>query len=410
MRGSNGARRARAPRASGAQGLAPPLLVALGVLVTHCKPDSPGSTDAPKPALGAASTAVATPPARTFTDSATRCGECHTRIFDEWSRSAHSRSADVPAYATMRARAADDSCDACHVPLAGKVDAAEPSAHESVTCDSCHAVAEVHPSRSSPGFTLALGDNTKYAELCESKGTIYFHKTGCSPLHQDSRFCAGCHLLYRAGAGGRPLPVLTEYEEWSQSEYAHAELSCQGCHMPSAPGPAATGFAIRPQVHDHAFQPPRIRGLRAWLTVDRQGSELAVQVRLKNERGGHTLPTGTPGHQLVLQARVVDASGHVHEGGERVYTRTLVDSGGREVPFFEAVRLEADSRLRADETRLESFTLPAPPGGRLEVTLLRRELSPALAALLGQATGERPLLSSRVPLDRALPRNLEIAP
>lgn len=373
-----------------------------------CKPEAPLPAPAPGSNAGDAPRAGQ----RLFTDSASRCGECHGPLYEQWKGSRHGQAATAPAYVAMRERARDPECDSCHVPLQGKVDASEPSVAEAITCDGCHGVAEVNPRRGGAGFRLALEDNVKYAELCEDKASTYFHKMACAPVFQDSSFCAGCHLLARAGAGGTPMPLITEYEEWSKSEYARAELPCQGCHMPSAPGQAATGYAIRPQVHQHGFGPLEGHGLKAWISAERKGPLVEVRIRVRNDRGGHALPTGTPGHQLVLRARVVDAAGHALEGGERIYARTLVDSSGHEVPFFEAVRQASDTRLRADETRQESFTLPAPERGRLEVTLLRRELSPALAAALGLPTGEHPLLSSRLPLEaRApLPKNLEMTP
>jgi hypothetical protein len=313
----------------------------------------------------------------------------------------------------MRA-AADASCDSCHAPLLGQVDDAEPSAHEAVTCDGCHALKEVTLTDGGARLGFKLDDAVKLGPLCEEAKPSYFHKAGCSPLHQDARLCAGCHQLRHTTAEGTQLPILTEYAEWAESENGRVQLTCQGCHMQSAPGQAAVGSATRPQIHQHGFGPLKGHGLKLWLTLLPRASGLEVEVRVKNERGGHALPTGFPGHQLLLRVELLQPGAAPQE---RIYSRRLVDGQGREVPFLQAHRLGSDTRIQSDETRVETFTfpgarLPGPLKGELRVTLLRRNFSPELARALSQPEGERTLLSRTVPFGgRApLPKKLEMNP
>jgi hypothetical protein len=92
------------------------------------------------------------------------------------------------------------------------------------------------------------------------------------------------------------------------------------------------------------------------------GDSLRVEVRLTNKGAGHAVPTGMPGRRVVLDVRVRTSDGTTFEDS-RIYERFFLDASGRRVTeasryFTGGIRLESDSRIRADERRVETFSFP----------------------------------------------------
>lgn len=323
--------------------------------------------------------------------TARRCGECHESHLTEWSGSAHAESDRSPVYQAMRAAAPDAAaCDRCHAPLAAVLGRADPLASEGVSCEVCHAIAEVEVTAASASWTLQLADNRKYGPICDA-AEPYFHRAGCSPLHSRSQLCAACHHL------DAPLPVFSEFAEWQHGEAMTAGLQCQGCHMPGRPGTVASGGAERRSVSRHGDGPATGDALR--LTADAVATAGGVELRgvVKVSGAGHSLPAGLPGRELALIAELVDGTGAVIASAEQVYSKRLVDADGREAPFWAATRVGADTRLQADEARAFTLALAAGTGKGTEVVLrlVDRPLSPALARTLALALPARELQARR---------------
>jgi hypothetical protein len=342
------------------------------------------------------------------TFSAQRCGECHYLMHDEWTPSAHAQAARSPGYTAMRAAAdrqlhgAGASCDRCHAPLRSHTDARDPAAEEGVTCDVCHTIRTVEARRAGAGFTLVTDDNVRSGPLCDARDH-YFHRMGCSPLHTEARFCAGCHLYYEK-RGATELPIYTEYEEWQASPYAGAGEACQTCHMPDSRDEVARGSPPRDGVPHHGFlgsdSKLRRRAMTLKLEVAERDGHLQVTVALANKRGGHRVPTGLPERRLVLRVRTVDVAGAEFARAERVYGRVLADDAGQPAPSFAATRVASDNRLMPRENRLETFELDGPPGGEVRASLAWQPVAPDIARRIGMAVPrEEALLEARVPFD-----------
>lgn len=373
----------------------------LAVTLTACP-------DRPKPP--AAATETSAPAARSGpvadATSAVRCGECHEVATESWRESAHARASSSSLFLAMRRELpADRSCDACHAPLAERLPSGHSVASEGVTCDVCHTAREATPARTGGSLTLELTDNVKYGPLCDARDH-YFHRMGCSPLHQTATLCASCHQLYRPVRGGTELPVYTEYDEWKQTAYAEAGTPCQYCHMEGGKGEVAVGAGERPEVHGHGLLGARGRlrqeALSLALEVRPASGRLRVVATVENREAGHFVPTGVPGRRVVLEVRSVDARGTTVATEQRSYARTLVNDQGREVPWFKATRLASDNRLPPGEPRREEFLLAGPARGRVEATLTWVETSPELAAALGIASpASEQMVSASVPIGRA---------
>jgi hypothetical protein len=295
----------------------------------------------------------------------------------------------------MRARAPDvAACDRCHAPLAAALGRDDPLAAEGVTCEVCHAIADVAVAPAAATWTLQLAENRKYGPICDDVQPPYFHRAGCSPLHAQSRLCAACHHLAHPGADGELLPVFSEFEEWQHGEAMPAGLHCQGCHMPDERARVATGGELRDGVSNHAFASED--GVVVDAALRREPDALVVAAVLR-AAAPHALPAGLPGRQLVLAADLVDGTGASLAAAESVFARVLVDADGAEAPFFAAARQAADTRLRAGEARSVELRLPAAAtAAAVELRLLDRPLSPALARMLDVAAPPRVLTTRRL--------------
>ncbi|HZF53399.1 MAG TPA: multiheme c-type cytochrome [Polyangiaceae bacterium] len=351
---------------------------------------------------------------------ANRCGECHNIPFNNWSGSGHARAARSPLYVAMRSRSDAAACDACHTPLALKVDPLDPVAGESVTCEVCHAIADVSEHASRTSITYSIEDNIKRGPLCGGKDN-YFHKMGCSPLHRESLLCAGCHKWSMPLSAGGELPIFTAYDEWKASTYEATSIPCQDCHMPKTVDEVAAGWGEKKTIAHHGFMGEaddlRRRALSMAVRVEDRAGKLHAAIELSNVAAGHMVPTGLPGRQIVLSLRVLDRAGRVVEHASRAFGRVLVDEGGAEVPFYAARREASDNRIAPGEKRLESFSFDVKGEGEIQVELLWRRVSPAVAAVLKLPVEEQKLVEARVPFGalrgsaRAhLPRTVAVKP
>jgi hypothetical protein len=350
--------------------------------------------------------------ALTATFSAQRCGECHNLMYDGWVGSAHAKSARSATYIGMRAAArrsghegaeAAQACDRCHAPLRGLTDARDPAVEEGVTCDVCHTIRSAEGKRAGGAFVMVPNENVRMGPLCDARDH-YFHRMGCSPLHTEARFCAGCHLYYRNAGTPEELPIYTEYEEWLASPYPALEEGCQGCHMPDSRDEVARGWPMRDGVPHHGFLANdgmlRRRALTLKLEVEDRDGRLHVTVTLANKGAGHRVPTGLPERRLVLRVRTLDEAGATVAGDERVYGRLLADDAGRVVPSFAATQVASDNRLVPRETRVESFDLAGPPAGEVRAQLAYQPVAPDIALQIGTAAPpEQLLLEASVPFD-----------
>ena len=324
------------------------------------------------------------------------CARCHPLIAAAWQDSAHARSASSPAFLRavgplLAARSASE-CLRCHAPAAA---AAENDGTGSVLaaggigCDFCHtlATAGTPPARAgTPSFGNDPGP-VKRGPLRNPEST--WHDAAYSSLFvEGSGLCASCHE-YRNSSG---VAVLSSWSEWKEGPWPGRGVSCRDCHMPLEPGtPAdrAIGGASRRSVSLHRFAGADSRsrlhhalGLEL-VTVSRDGPRLAITVAAVNRGAGHSVPGGLPGPSLVL-AVGLDTGGETLAGlQERAWRRVVLDREGRvlEGPVEIILRGAADgpdTRLRAGETRNETFDFDLPQGARAVVARLEyRDLTDA---------------------------------
>jgi len=251
------------------------------------------------------------------------------------------------------------NADGCN--LSGVVDdpAVADNDFAGLSCDFCHRLQlNGAPPPGEEGFYLENGEvwvddeteceNGGEAEPCRRGPYAYVppeqeppHNWAYSAYHTGSALCGACHnvtspattLIDADGNDtGIPYPIERTHREWSQSAFADPEspvsAACQGCHMPSDPGPAAYACAF--QNNDRSGQLPihQLAGGNAWVPeiLRQKYVELAIErdqelqatadwARQKLQQESATvelqLPGGVaPGGTLPATVRVTNLSGH----------------------------------------------------------------------------------------------------
>ncbi|MBT3196561.1 MAG: hypothetical protein HN344_02460, partial [Gammaproteobacteria bacterium] len=228
------------------------------------------------------------------------------------------------------------NCALCHAPMAAvrapfQTDPTVLSEEEQegVSCDFCHKINHVIldeqtglPHERVPGVL-------SYQLLRPGEGQQLFlgpkvDVTGddsYSPLHHQSRLCAGCHSAKFWG-----VDIYNSYGEWLDSPYADyrkpGAKSCQDCHMPTGLTDRFTrlkeGGRVRDpeSIHVHRNSGSRdVTLIQSAVQMEVKGSringQIAVDVTLRNVGSGHHLPTGTPLRHLVLRVEALSEKGEV---------------------------------------------------------------------------------------------------
>ena len=337
-------------------------------------------------------------PAKVFLHGAGRCGECHEKMYDEWEKSAHARSASSPLFKASAAAAkkqSDLACEPCHTPLLAEAPK-DVVASEGVTCDVCHTLREPVPSVNGADFRLADDDMVKFGPRCDLKDH-YFHRMGCSPEHKEAVLCGSCHWWEPGG-----IPVFTEYKDWRDGPASKAGEPCQSCHMPTTKAALAVGAPVRSGVPDHGLLGSagdlRKSALALAFVVQDQADQLAVRVVLTNQGAGHHVPAGLPERRIVITVALFDHAGTKVSQKVSARGRVLVDAAGKPAPFWRATKVAEDSRIPPNGDLTWDLTFPPPPGaGAVEVTVEHVVASDELAKELGVTADRFPLVTAKVP-------------
>ena len=318
------------------------------------------------------------------------CGECHRDIYAMWRDSAHARSMTDPtflaAYRRLKTRssAAAVDCLRCHAPLAAILPdprLEDAVTWEGVTCDVCHGIVRVDVASTQPQYRVEISQIKRGPIAGAESGA---HEVAHSPLHEDSAICAPCHEYANPGGVG----ILTTYREWVESAAARRGETCQSCHMEVTRADVVDPRIKRdPTARVNLHRTPGghsqeqlHKALRLAIVTGRSDGGLDLSVRLENVGAGHAVPTGMPGRRIELSARVGTYAGESYEE-RRSYGKRFSDAQDRPIDdvadyFSTGVRLLEDTRIRADEERLESFRFPLPPEVAADVTVKLQYVHP----------------------------------
>jgi len=311
------------------------------------------------------------------------CGDCHRAIYDGWKRSVHATAMESRLFQDALKMAESDFngdarkvCLRCHSPLAaysGDLSLTRKVSWEGITCDYCHSVQEVTPSK---GNSVARVDFNGVKSGPSADAVSPVHGTRFSKIHTTSLVCSTCHQ-YRNELG---FEVLTTYSEWEKSAYAQAGQQCQSCHMYGVQGKIvdvrvtnASGHGINLHQMPGSRSVEQLnRAIQSQIYATRQGEKINVVVKLTNAGAGHFVPTGSPMRKLILEVRLDPFGDGQEMKAERVYARNVRDQKGGVVQreylaFLKGAGVVEDSRIAPKETRTEKFSFELPAGRRARV-------------------------------------------
>lgn len=242
------------------------------------------------------------------------CKRCHADVHASWEQSVHRLSSfNNPPYLasvneTRQVALKRDGnvqaarwCAGCHDPVpffSGAFDDPEfdltrhPTAHAGMTCTTCHAITNVNSTKGNSDYTIEEPQHYPFAysenevlqwvnnQLIKAKPSFH-KKTFLKPFHTSAEFCATCHkvhLPYELNHYKAFLRGQNHYDNYLLSGVSghgarsfyyppHAQVNCNGCHMPLKPsddfGAKFFGSSSELSVHDHLF-PAANTGI-AWL-------------------------------------------------------------------------------------------------------------------------------------------------
>lgn len=316
------------------------------------------------------------------------------------------------------------NCSACHAPAAAidaayETDPAQVSdvGAEGATCDFCHKVWNVRldpstglPQPNMPGvlsfeFRRPPDGHQFFAgpldDVAPGEDTY-------APIQRQSQFCAPCHF-----GTFWDTQIYNSFGEWLESPYSENETgrTCQDCHMPPGRNDHFARFdqgaALRDPQTIFSHRMPgaaNVELLQNAVTMTAnarlEGGQLAVAVRVTNDKTGHHVPTDSPLRQVILLVRATDEEGQplsLLEGGTipdwggigdpelgyyaglpgRGYAKILSELWTETEPaatYWNPTRTVSDNRIAAFETDASSYVFAAPTNGKaaVRVTLLFR--------------------------------------
>ena len=287
-----------------------------------------------------------------------QCQPCHSRHYDEWSRSVHAAASTDPIFRALNTLgqretegALGDFCVRCHAPAALALGATTdglnlsdvPRELQGVTCAYCHQITEVRGAHNNP--LTWTRDGVMRGGIIDPEPSPA-HRSAFSPLlsgreRASSDVCGSCHDIVT------PTGIHLErtYLEWRESVFGAPNQvggGCISCHMPSR---AARVTALTPtrRHHDHLmpgvdpvltpYEPRDEADESAEITRtlnDAIESELnvtllselcaevgvtggaAVELYLENVSAGHRFPSGAAlDRRLWVELLALDARGEV---------------------------------------------------------------------------------------------------
>lgn len=290
--------------------------------------------------------------------SAAWCGECHTAIYDEWSRSSMGRARTNAVFvADWEHNGRSELCFKCHAPLLQqqprRITALEkvepplvrgsvnpdydPVLHdEGVTCVVCHVEDGVIVGPPSTGAKA-------------SPKTEAHHAFAKSDRLGSPDQCGTCHQLEEPPFTHMKRPVADVVGEWRRwTQLTGRTDGCPDCHMPQVERSSAKDSPIRNGRH-HTFRGGQdAELLREGIEVQLTGDTDQLQVVLEN-RSGHNFPTGEPARAVEVAVELTTAS------GERLAGRSYWLERRVELP---QLRERQDTSLTPAEIRTYRVDVP----------------------------------------------------
>ncbi len=276
-------------------------------------------------------------------------------------------------------------------------------------CVFCHRITKAENAGGNADLTVNLKDRDGYIFERANRGLTQWlaesqinaapehHKASYSnkDLYNSSLYCATCHNEFTSGPGAN---INDNFGEWQASRYNNPanpaeNKSCIDCHMTAdvvdfthrVGGLSTNDGPMKSDIRVHNFTGGNyyFTGMRneehAKLSKDMLKASLKLEVTklgsqlkasITNVNSGHAMPGGAR-RQVWLEVIATDAnnkvvfeSGVMKEGYIPADARKFIKSGADKhgIPvgqrFWRIDKIAKDTRIQADETRIETFNLP----------------------------------------------------
>ena len=326
------------------------------------------------------------------TEKATTCKGCHPTIYNEFQESLHKKSSihedkihkavwdKHPAKAKGKYK-----CAKCHTP--------KNTAHESMTCVTCHTITNIKIHSKSNENIYETEPKTFYSaergmedkKLTYKEKSSWFgmvKKTTGSPYHNidythedyyNGKICMGCHS-HKKNAHNFDVCKI------DMSGAKDKESNCITCHMPKIAG---TSTNIK-KTKTHAFH-----GFAGARNASNMLSKYVNLSYKKLDKGFEiTVHNNTPHPLMSHPLRVVELHTILKRDGKaqklKKYTfiRVVGTEGKASMPWL-ATQIVKDTMLKANEKRVLSFETALQDGDEIEVVLGYRVVNEKAAQKLG---------------------------
>jgi len=363
------------------------------------------------------------------------CQNCHKKLTTQWKNSAHGSSAENQTFKDIYNKiyksdfnSSYGNCANCHQPI---------NETKNISCDFCHKIYRVNPKKNLTG-TLAIelrrpqygGKNILFGSVKDA----YTRDDSYSPLYKSSKYCASCHSGHFWDE-----EVYNEYSQWQNSSYSKQGISCQKCHMPPQMSetfiaPPERGGLKRSAgaYHSHKFRGSKdIEFMKKALDInvsvnsknDINVNDINVSVSLENIGAGHSFPTGSPLHHLILVVDVKDYNSKklVQLSGEKLPNWSVTKQSAGSVfakvyrsspayttesshfkplypnPYWRPSQLEFDTRLKANSPILKQYIFKnTKKSVNIEVKLIYRRIYYNWAKNLGKKLDDDIILFHKI--------------
>jgi hypothetical protein len=184
-----------------------------------------------------------------------------------------------------------------------------------ISCDACHAMSSLLEPVN--GHAVLTPDGVRRGPIRDPVPTSA-HASAFSALHEDSAVCGVCHAV----TNSKHARIEETYGEWLGSTFSQpGGKTCQGCHMPTAQDPAATGGPTR-TLHRHTFvgvdvslvEPDAFPGYTQSRELGQHLLEQSCEVSLRadprhhqlqvwlHNLAGHALPSGASAERQLARS------------------------------------------------------------------------------------------------------------
>ncbi|MGD9898854.1 MAG: multiheme c-type cytochrome [Calditrichaceae bacterium] len=287
------------------------------------------------------------------------CAQCHSRIYEDWSRSMHALSTpdkDI-LYQKMMNWAIDDTkgkaaglCKKCHMPFEESTLTKNP-----VDCIYCHSM------ENSAGRILL--SKTKYS--AHDNDQSEYHKIEARDHFKNGQLCMVCHSKLVNAMDVDICITGIEYESSGNNA-----KSCQSCHMPLVTGSNSDDLSSSGMISQHSFLGPHDENfLKESLRLDLKYADSRLTVIIDNSATPHAYPTGTPLRTVILKVAGYDADGRITfenwkndplaEDRHAVFNRVFEDDEHQfPVMPWRAAGVKIDTRIKAGEIRELEYKVP----------------------------------------------------